>query len=554
MNYANEKLRRLRSRESLIDFSQAIDIPGVPAGAYIEDATYPLDHPDVRLRGKLVDPTEREQWQFKPITEQLAIHHVLIMALLQRTMLKSRGRCMIFAPPGSAKSTYAAVLAPSWYLGKFPGSQIILASYATGIATKQSRRVRSICRDPMFSSIWAERPILAEDQRAIDDWSLSTGSSLMAAGLLAGITGNRADGLIIDDPVANREQAESPTIREKIYNEFVDTALTRAKPRMWVVLIQTRWQEDDLAGSILPADYNGESGMIKCRDGQTWEVLCIPAEAERADDPLGRQPGQFLWPEWFPPEHWLTWRDNPRARRTWAALYQQRPSPATGVHFTREMFEKYRFHLGRPPGEKEARPKHLQHYGASDFATMDPQLGKDPDYTEHGMWGIDASSELWALDWFYEQCETDKGIAAMMAKILQWKPLGWGHEGGIIDKAIGPFIRNSMRSTRAWTNLIVMPSIQDKPSKLQAFHGMCEAGMIHIPYGAWGDRLIDLLVKFPGGKHDDGPDVCGLVGRMVDQMMLPTVPVDKQREIIVPFTEKWLEWGSKPNRSVRYTS
>jgi len=161
------------------------------------------------------------------------------------------------------------------------------------------------------------------------------------AGLLAGITGNRADGIIIDDPVANREQADSPTIREKIYNEYIDTAMTRAKPNMWAIIIQTRWHEEDLAGAILPADYNGESGMLDCRDGQRWEVLCIPAEAEREDDPLGRKPGEFLWPEWFSREHWSTWRDNPRAARTWAALYQQRPAPFTGVHFNREMFRYY---------------------------------------------------------------------------------------------------------------------------------------------------------------------------------------------------------------------
>jgi hypothetical protein len=164
---------------------------------------------------------------------------------------------------------------------------------------------------------------------------------MMAAGLLAGITGNRADGIIIDDPIANREQADSATIREKIYNEYIDTAMTRAKPRMWVVIVQTRWHEDDLAGAILPADYAGESGKIKCRDGQVWEVLSIPAEAERADDPLGRPIGGMLWPEWFSRDHWSVWRDNPRAARTWAALYQQRPAPFTGIHFQRDMFKRF---------------------------------------------------------------------------------------------------------------------------------------------------------------------------------------------------------------------
>jgi hypothetical protein len=335
---AIELLRRERARASLIEFSQSIAVPGVPL----------LDPNDeVDEHGRLVDPIEHTPTTYEPIELRVAIHHALMMQGIQRCIETPRGRFMCFAPPGSAKSTYAAVLGSAWAMGKWPGTQVILGSYATNIAVKQSRKVRSIARDPAYSSIWQSKPKLLEDQRAVDDWSLTNGSSLMAAGLLAGITGNRCDLLIIDDPVANRENADSPTLREKTYNEYIDTAMTRAKPKMSVIIIQTRWHEEDLAGAILPEWYNGESGSIKCRDGQTWEVLSIPAEAEREDDPLGRAVGEFLWPEWFPKEHWSTWRDNPRAARTWSALYQQRPAPFTGIHFSRDMFLRYNPDLPR---------------------------------------------------------------------------------------------------------------------------------------------------------------------------------------------------------------
>jgi hypothetical protein len=336
---AAEYLRRTRARDSLVEYSQAIDVPGVP----LLDAEDEED-PDT---GKLKNRFETQPIHYTPVESRIALHHLLLMQKLQKCIETPRGRLMVFMPPGSAKSTYASVVAPAWIMNKKKNTQIILGSYASTIAAKQSRKVRAICRDPKQISLWQDRPQLLDDQRAVDDWQLSNGSSMMAAGLLAGITGNRADGIIIDDPVANREQADSPGIREKIYNEFLDTALTRAKPKMWAIIIQTRWHEEDLAGSILPADYNGESGSIACRDGQTWEVLCIPAESEREDDVLGRKPGEFLWPEWFPREHWSTWRDNPRAARTWAALYQQRPAPFTGVHFNREMFLRYDPDLAR---------------------------------------------------------------------------------------------------------------------------------------------------------------------------------------------------------------
>ena len=333
---SNEKQRRERSRLSLVDFSQAIDIPGVPM---VEVAD------EYDAKGKHIIETERPT--YKPIESRVSLHHLLMMQAIQRCIETPRGRLMVFCPPGAGKSTYTSVLAPAWAMGRRPNTQIILASYATSIAAKQSRKVRSIVRDPMYTGIWAEKPVLNDDQRAIDDWQLSNGSSMMAAGLLAGITGNRADGVIIDDPVANREQADSATLREKTYNEYIDTAMTRAKPNMWTIIIQTRWHEEDLAGAILPTDYSGESGLIACRDGQVWEVLSIPAEAESDNDVLGRKRGEFLWPEWFPREHWATWRDNPRAARTWAALYQQRPAPFTGVHFNREMFKMYNPDLAR---------------------------------------------------------------------------------------------------------------------------------------------------------------------------------------------------------------
>lgn len=332
---ALEMLRRERARASLAEFSQSIEVPGVPI--FGENEADPLDavaDGDKRI-------IEKTPIQFLPIESRVALHHRVMMDKMQKCVETPRGRLMVFAPPGSAKSTYGSVITPAWAMGRKPNQQIILGSYATGIACKQSRKVRAIMKGPRYASIWAEKPMLLDDQRAVDDWSLTNGSGMMAAGLLSGITGNRADGFIIDDPVANREQADSSAIREKIYGEYIDTVMTRAKPKMWCILIQTRWHEDDLAGSILPAEYAGESGTIKCRDGQTWEVLCIPAEAERKDDPLGRPVGGFLWPEWFPPAHWSTWRDNPRAARTWSALFQQRPAPFTGVHFNREMFKLY---------------------------------------------------------------------------------------------------------------------------------------------------------------------------------------------------------------------
>jgi predicted phage terminase large subunit-like protein len=202
----------------------------------------------------------------------------------------------------------------------------------------------------------------------------------------------------------------------------------------------------------------------------------------------------------------------------------------------------------------QARPLTLRIYGASDYATMEPKKGKkEPDFTEHGVFGLDAHSELWALDWWYRQCETDKSIAAFITLVRKWKPTKWFNEGGIIDKAIGPSIRSAMRDTRTYVAIDELPSLQDKGVKLQAFHAMASANVVHFPICAWAERVIEQLIKFPAGRWDDAADVCGLIGRAVDQMFNAQLPIRQTKSILVPFTEAWLMANDQPDKpKVRY--
>lgn len=526
---AAELLRRTRARTSLAEFALAVDIPGVPI-----NVTDPLCE------------------IFKPIESRVALHHLVIMSAIQHCMETPGGRLMIMAPPGSAKSTYASVVAPAWGMGRWPGQRIILGSYASDIATKQSRKARALCSQPGYSSIFPLRPTLQADQRAADEWKLTNGSEFMSGGLLSGITGNRANGVIVDDPLSNREAADSPTIRAKVLNEWNDTITTRFLPDAWAIIINTRWHEEDLSGAILPLNYKGESGFIKCQDGQTWYVLNIPAEAEHADDPLGRKPGEFLWPEWFPREHWSIWRDNPRAKRTWSALFQQRPSPDTGLQFKRADARWYDPRKVR--GEDDGLPQYMRLHGASDYAVT-PDGG---DFTEHGVAGIDHRNRLYLIDWWSGQKESDKSIAAFIMLVRKYpgRLARWFNEGGVIDKAIRPAINRAMLEADAYVSIENMPSIQNKSIKLESFHARWAAGQVYLPANTpWAQRLVDQLVAFPAGKNDDGADVCGLFGRGIDQMGTVSVPVAEKKPLLVPFTAKWLEWDETKQRpKIRYTS
>jgi len=202
----------------------------------------------------------------------------------------------------------------------------------------------------------------------------------------------------------------------------------------------------------------------------------------------------------------------------------------------------------------DALPSSLRIYGASDYATMEPEPGKkEPDFTEHGVVGIDAIGDLWFVDWWFGQVETDKGIAEFIKLLGFYKPIRWWNEGGLLDKAIKPAIRQAMRLNNRYTVIEPLPSIADKSVKLMAFHARAAAGTVHFPIRRkWTEHVLEHLIKFPGGRWDDAADVCGLIGRGVDQMVEASLPLVERRPILVPFTEAWLEFNDRKTPKVRF--
>lgn len=486
-------LDAIDARDSLAAFCQFIEIPGAP----VEEQ----------------DETRDGTQTFKT---QLADHHRLLIDKLEAV---DRGECrrlMVFMPPGSAKSTYASVVFPVWFMGRKLRRNVIVATYASDLARKIGRRARGILRQPAYGEVFNTG--LSADSAAADEWALTNENEFMGGGILSGITGNRADLIIIDDPIKGRQQADSQTIRETTKSAYDDDVKTRLKPGGRIVLIQTRWHEDDLAGSLLPEDYDGESGPILCRDGEVWEVLCIPAQAVSRDDPLGRQVGEYLWPEWFPPDHWRSFQS---VARTWSALYQQRPRPADGTFFQKEWFKRY---------VPQQLPQNLTRYITSDHA---PGGQEDSDYSCVRVWGIDPAGDIWLLDGFRHQATMDKtadklignlkvrdipaGEARVTGLIARYKPHAWFPEDDNNWKSAEGFIRRRMREELVHCRIEpISPHGSDKAAKAQAFQAMASSGRVHLPIGPEGDDVLDQYLAFPMGKNDDEVDAAGIIGRAID--------------------------------------
>jgi len=468
------ELSRELARRDLVEYARRVPVPGSP----MQDA-------DESSRIPLIESAQAE-------------HHRLILGEMQRCMQTRHGRLMIMAPPGSAKSTYATVVAPSWYLGTQPDRRVILASYGGDLARRHGRRTRQLLRSAESTAILQAQ--IGDDSRAADEFGLTNGSEYLACGILAGITGNRAHGIVIDDPIKGREEADSQTIRDKTFAAYEDDLLTRLIPGGWVVIIQTRWHEDDIAGRILPDGWAGESGDIQCRDGNVWRVLCLQAECETTSDPLRRRIGDMLWPEWFDARHWNQFRQN---RRTWSSLYQQRPAPAEGILFRADDMATY-----------DRAPDGLRIIAASDHAVT-PDGG---DWTEHGIAGVADDGSVYLLDWWRGQTGPEIWIERMVDMIVRWKPLRWFGRTGQIRRATEGRIRQRMSDREAPCALEWLPEIGDKPTKAQgiiALHGM---GRVWWPRAAWVAELQRQCLVFPAGSPDDGVDTLANLGAGADML------------------------------------
>ncbi|MGL5736918.1 MAG: terminase large subunit domain-containing protein [Beijerinckiaceae bacterium] len=376
-------------------------------------------------------------------------------------------------PPRHGKSELASKRFPAWCLGRDPKRQIIAASYNSDLANDFGRNVRNLVNEPEFGHVFPG-VTLAPDSQAANRMNTNAKGAYVAAGVGTAVTGRGAHIALIDDPFKDREEADSERRRDVVWDWYRSTLYTRLMPGGAIVLIQTRWHEDDLAGRLLE------------QEGDQWEVLELPA----------LEGGRALWPEWYDVEA-LERIKATIGPREWSALYQQRPQPDEGTFFKREWFTPW----DRLPA--------VRHYGSSDYAVTDG----GGDYTVHTVWGIDSRGDVFRVEQWKGQTASDQWIERKLDLIAKYKPLCWFGEGGVIQKAVEPMLRRRMRERSVHCRLEWLPSVADKPTRARSFQAMAATGRVHFEPGA---DLSEFLV-FPAGKHDDEVDTASLIGRAIDQ-------------------------------------
>lgn len=412
-----------------------------------------------------------------------AAHIKAKAALVDRLVSGELDRVRIHEPPRHAKTSTVTINLPVYIFERNPKARVLVTCHTATFARRLGRRIRNLA---------IKRGVkVSKDKKAAGEWATDEGGLFIATGVGSPPTGEGFDWIIIDDPIKKREQADSLTFRDKLDDWYTEEIYTRLEPGGKVIGIWTLWHEDDLAGRLdARSDDDDEDQQV-----DTWTVLKLPAIAGD-DDPLGREPGEALWPERIPLKTLVRIRANMlrrTGRRGWEALYQQNPSPLDGDVFKPGMLKS----LPR-------RPLGLTWVRAWDVAASD---GKG-DWTVGALMAETPELDVVVGDVVRVQLDTgerDKFIVETakadgedVTVVLPLDPAAAGKSQVVYWS----------RMLSGYRFVFVRPK-GDKVTRAQAFSAQVNMGNAALVRGSWNAAFREELRQFPNGANDDQVDASG---------------------------------------------
>jgi predicted phage terminase large subunit-like protein len=428
------------------------------------------------------------------VGQRPAAHHRLLLKYLEKISRGEIDRLIVLMPPGSAKSTYASVLFPVWWFTQHPCSSVIGASHTTSLAAHFSRRIR----DTIVQHNSRLGYQISSSDRAAAHWTTTAGGEYFSAGTRGTVVGRRADLIIIDDPLKSQMEADSPSLRERIWTWYQSDLATRLKPRARIVLIMTRWHEDDLGGRLLT------------RNDTNWSVLRLPALAE-ANDLLGRTVGEPLWPAWESLAE-LARKRLSVGERTWSALFQQSPRPQNDGLFNVSHLQT-----------TDAVPDqvNLLMVRAWDLAATAATGDNDPDWTVGLKLSCNIAGTYTVLDVVRMRGtprQVEEIIVATAAADGPTVRIGLPEDPGQAGRSQIAYLVSRLRGFQ------VSASRETGGKTLRAtpVASQMDAGNIAIVAAKWNHALLDELKEFPFGRKDDQVDALSRAFGMLIEAVRPS--------------------------------
>lgn len=423
-------------------------------------------------------------------------------------------RLIITLPVRHGKSEQGTVRFPIWFLSRDPTRRVAVASYNQTIANKFSRKARKIAKQFLDLSV---------ERTAAEEWETVQGGTFRAVGVGGGLTGSGFDLLIADDTLKSREEAESETIREKIWDWYTDDFYTRREPGAAVVIISTRWHQDDLIGKILSSDTAHE-----------WTVINLPAIAKE-NDILGRKPGEALCPERYPIEQ-LEHTKNIIGEYAFASLYQQDPIPHEGGHFKPG-------NIGRVDKLPEGR--NFAFCRGWDMAASDMK----GDYTVGVLMARDDQNTFYILDVVRERMAPDTRDQMIRDTAAKDKMM---YGDGVLQMAqqdpaaAGKMQAVAFRKMLAGYRVATEPISGNKMVLSGPYASQMNGSNVYFVGNtrrSWEQPYMEEMALFPAGKHDDAVDASAVSFNALMRMHL--VPPPEIKSDYTSPTKKYLERHNK---------
>jgi predicted phage terminase large subunit-like protein len=423
-------------------------------------------------------------------------HHEVIAQKLEKVEKGEITRLMLFMPPRHGKSELATKKFPAWYLGKNPNKEIICCSYSADLAEEFGRMTRDAVADELHQTIFPDC-FLRKGSKSASKWKVGRyKGGFLAAGVGGSITGMGANVLLIDDPIKNREEANSDVYRQKVWDWYTSTAFTRLEKDGAVILIMTRWHDDDLAGRLLERDgrlgygRDPETGMWKKgypgKQGR-WDVVTLPAIAE--EDERFRRQGEALWPEKYDVDS-LEEIKNTIGLQDFSALYQQNPVNKEAQLFQDEWFKCW----------KEL-PKHMNYVTA-----VDPAISKEKRADDSVVLtlGRDPNDKYYLVDIKNFKADPSELITEIFRQQEKWNSRV-GVEVTQYQMSLVHYMGLEQQRMHKRLNIIPVRHSHKKEERIRGLEPFYRNGLIFHPPGG-SEALEDQLKRFPSGKHDDMVD------------------------------------------------
>ena len=461
---------------------------------------------------------------------------------------KKSPRLILTVPPRHGKSTLVSDMFPSWVFGLHPEWELIASSYALALPVKFSRNIRDRLRDPAYKGVFPNTE-LRQDAQGVEEWRLTKGGGYRAAGVGGGITGMGAHILLVDDPVKDAAEAQSETIRENTKSWFNTAAYSRLAPGGGVLLVMTRWHDDDLVGSVLAHMKEQVEAGYAPEEIDNWELINYPAIATGDEyllvdsaievDPapssligarLLRRRGEALHPDRYDLSK-LVRIKNRYSPHEWSALFQQDPVPDDGAFFGKDMFRYYSYLTG-------VREEYAY------FTAWDVAIGekKRNDWTVGVTCAVNEAGDMFVVDMVRGRLSTMEIVQAVVDQIERYGCEVFGMEHGQIKMTLWPLILDEIRRRRLPCSINDdLKPVTDKENRATPLRGLMQQGRVYFPMQQqqpWVERMVGELLRFPSGTHDDIVDALAWAARMYRAAPKPQTAQQQQKKQTVSFRDE----------------